>query len=81
MVLLFVALFWLFVSSLWDLSGHEGAGPLRACVKIDDCYDPFSAGTLTYVKMIETCVERAFFTTECVVSAIADYFFCFDEDS
>jgi hypothetical protein len=51
MVLLFVALFWLFVSSLWDLSGHESAGPLKACVKIDDCYDPFSAGTVTYVKM------------------------------
>jgi hypothetical protein len=51
MVLLFVALFWLFVSSLWDLSGHESAGPLKACVKIDDCYDPFSVGTVTYVKM------------------------------
>jgi hypothetical protein len=81
MLLLFVALFWLFVSSLWDLSGHESAGPLRACVKIDDCYDPFSAGILTYVKMIETCVERVFFTTERVVSAIADYLFCFGEDS
>jgi hypothetical protein len=81
MLLLFVALFWLFVSSLWDLSGHESASPLRACVKIDDCYDPFSAGILTYVKMIETCVERVFFATERVVSAIADYLFCFGEDS
>jgi hypothetical protein len=27
------------------MSGHFNAGPLWACVKVDDCYDPSSAGT------------------------------------
>jgi hypothetical protein len=30
---------------------------LRACVKIADCCDLSSAGTLTYAKTIETYVE------------------------
>jgi hypothetical protein len=34
--------------------------------------DLFSAGTLTFVRMIETFVESVF--------TIADYFFSFDED-
>jgi hypothetical protein len=42
-------------------------------VKIADCYDPFSTGTLTYVKMIETCVENAF-TTVSERFVIADHF-------
>jgi hypothetical protein len=39
------------------MSGHVSASPLRACVNVDDCCDPFSVGTLTYVKMIETYVK------------------------
>jgi hypothetical protein len=45
---------------MMGMIGHASAGPLRACVKICDCYDPFSTGTLTRVKTIETCVENAF---------------------
>jgi hypothetical protein len=41
------------------MSGHESVGSLRACVKVADCYDPSSTGTLTYVKSLETFV-RAF---------------------
>jgi hypothetical protein len=33
--------------------------PLRACVKVGDCCDPFSAGTLTRAKTLVT-VLRAF---------------------
>jgi hypothetical protein len=29
-------------------------------VKVTDCYDQSSAGTLTCVKMIEMCVESTF---------------------
>jgi hypothetical protein len=36
--------------------------PLRACVKVVDYYDPSSAGTLTCVKLLETCVESTFAT-------------------
>jgi hypothetical protein len=39
------------------MSEHESAGPLRVCVNVDDCYDPFSAGTLTCIKTIEMIVE------------------------
>jgi hypothetical protein len=35
----------------------HSVGPLRACVKVTDCCDPSSTGTLTRVKTIETCVE------------------------
>jgi hypothetical protein len=59
--------------------GTKVLKPLRACVKVADCCDPSSAGTLTYVKTIETCVESAF-ATVCVRSAIVDHFFCFGED-
>jgi hypothetical protein len=41
----------------YGMSVYESVGPLRSYVKIADCCDPSSAGTLTYVKMIETCVE------------------------
>jgi hypothetical protein len=37
--------------------GHESAGPLRACVKVPDCCDSSSAGTLTCVKMLEKCIR------------------------
>jgi hypothetical protein len=59
-----------------DDLGTQVLNPLRACVKVIDCYDPSSAGSLTYVKMIETCVESAF-TTVCVQSAIAGCFLLF----
>jgi hypothetical protein len=62
-----------------SMSGHESTSPLRAYVKVDDYCDPFSIGTLTHVKMLETCVEGSF-ATECVQSAIAGHFFCFGED-
>jgi hypothetical protein len=29
--------------------GHYGAGPIWTCVKVDDCCDPSSTGTLTHV--------------------------------
>jgi hypothetical protein len=45
--------------SVVGMSGHVSAGLLRACVKVDDCCDMFSMGTLTYVKTLETCVESA----------------------
>jgi hypothetical protein len=65
--------------SSMGMSGHKSAGPLRACVKFADCCDPSSVGTLTCVKMIETCVESAF-TTVSKRYAIADHFFYFGED-
>jgi hypothetical protein len=59
--------------------GHVSASPLRACVKVANYCDPSSVSTLTYVKMIETCVESVF-ATVCMRFAIADRFFCFGED-
>jgi hypothetical protein len=50
--------------------------PLRDCVKVADCYDPSSSGTLTCIKTIETCVESAL-ATVCVQSAIAGCFLLF----
>jgi hypothetical protein len=37
--------------------GTKVLDPLRSCVKVADCCDPFSEVTLTCVKMLETCVE------------------------
>jgi hypothetical protein len=31
-------------------------------VKVTNCCDPSSVGTLTYIKSLETCVESAFAT-------------------
>jgi hypothetical protein len=53
--------------------------PLRACVKVADCCDPSSTGTLTCVKTIEICVESVF-ATVCIRLTIADHFFCFGVD-
>jgi hypothetical protein len=53
-----------------DDLGTQVPNPLRACVKVADYCDPSSAGSLTCVKMIETCVESTF-ATVCVRSAIA----------
>jgi hypothetical protein len=39
------------------MSGHVSVGPLRARVKVDDCYDSFFAGTLTFIKTLEMCIE------------------------
>jgi hypothetical protein len=37
--------------------GTKVLDPIRVCVKVADCCDPSSAGTLTCVKMLETFVE------------------------
>jgi hypothetical protein len=58
------------------MSEYFGTGPLWTWVKIDDWCDPSSAGTLTHVKTIETCVESAF-ATICVQFAIAGCFLLF----
>jgi hypothetical protein len=58
------------------MSGYLGTGPLWTWVKNDDWFYRSSTGTLTHVKMIETCVESAF-TTVCVQSAIAGCFLLF----
>jgi hypothetical protein len=56
--------------SIRGMSGHESAGPLRACLIQS------SAGTLTCVKMIETCVESVLSTIS-EQFTIADCFFLF----
>jgi hypothetical protein len=83
--------FWCFCLACRTWSWHESAGPLgawvgtqvlnplRAYVKVADCYDPSSLGTLTCVKMIKTYVESTCATVR-VRFTIADYFFCFGED-
>jgi hypothetical protein len=42
--------------------GHASFGPLRARVKVANCCDPYSVGTLTCVKLLLTCVESVFAT-------------------
>jgi hypothetical protein len=59
-----------------DDLGMQVLDPLRACVKVADCLDPSSAGTLTCIKTIETCVENAFGTI-CVRSIVAGCFLLF----
>jgi hypothetical protein len=59
--------------------GTKVLDPLRACTKVANCYDLSSTGTITYIKMIEICVESAF-ATVCVRFTIADYFFYFGDD-
>jgi hypothetical protein len=89
LLLLFMRLFWLFVLGVGHWSGYESTiahggndlgtqvlYPLRACVKVADCCDPSFTGTLTCIKMIETCVENAF-TTVFVRSTIAGGFLLF----
>jgi hypothetical protein len=48
-------------------------------VKVDDCCDLSSLGTLTCVKMIEICVDNAF-ATVCIRFIVVDHLFCFGED-
>jgi hypothetical protein len=43
-----------------DDLGMQVLDPLRKCVKVADCCDPFFTGTLPYVKMIKICVESSF---------------------
>jgi hypothetical protein len=64
--------YWSFV----DMSEYFDTDPLWTWVKNDDWFDPSSAGTLTRVKTIETCVESAF-ATVCVQSAIVGCFLLF----
>jgi hypothetical protein len=66
-------------SSVLVLCGYEWVLRYWSFVDIgenDDWCDPSSAGTLTRVKTIETCVEIAS-TTVCVQSAIAGCFLLF----
>jgi hypothetical protein len=58
------------------MSEYFGIGLLWTWVKIDDWCDPSSAGTLTRVKTIETCLESTSGTV-CVQSAIAGCFILF----
>jgi hypothetical protein len=46
--------------SIMGLSGHFGAGPLWACMKVVDCCDPFFAGTLTHINSLEYVYECVF---------------------
>jgi hypothetical protein len=59
--------------------GHAGVDPLRVCIKVVDCCDSSSVGTLTCVRSLETCVEIALATVPDRL-AIADCFFYFGED-
>jgi hypothetical protein len=54
------------------MSWHESAGPLKGM------FYPSSAGTMTFTKLMETCVESDF-ATEHVRFAIVDRFFCCGE--
>jgi hypothetical protein len=73
--------YWPMMGMIWarkcwssrGMSGHKSAGPLNGM------FYPSSTGTMTFVKMIETCVESDF-ATERVRFAIADRFFCFHEN-
>jgi hypothetical protein len=56
--------------------GHVSAGALRACVKVADCCDLSSTGTLTCVKSLETCVSNAFAPVS-ERFTIVDYFLLF----
>jgi hypothetical protein len=58
------------------MSEYFSTDPLWTWVKNDDWFDPSSAGTLTHVKTIETCVESAF-ATVCVQSSIVNFFLLF----
>jgi hypothetical protein len=42
--------------------GYFGTGPEWTYVKVDDCCDLSSVGTLTHVKSLEHVCERAFVT-------------------
>jgi hypothetical protein len=42
-----------------DDLGTQVLDPLRECVKVADCCDPFFTGTLPYIKMIKKYVLRA----------------------
>jgi hypothetical protein len=53
---------------------------LWACVKVIDCGDPSSVGTLTCVNLLEMFCESAFATVS-ERFAIADCFFYFGEDN
>jgi hypothetical protein len=46
----------LFIISLCMI-GHNSAGPLWTCVKVDDCCDPSAVDTLTLIKSLEHIYE------------------------
>jgi hypothetical protein len=59
--------------------GHVSAGPLRACVNVDDCCDPFSAGTLTRVNLIETVLRATLPPNACGCNS-GSFFYFGEED-
>jgi hypothetical protein len=59
-----------------DNLGTQVLDPLRTCVKVSNCCDPPYTGTLTCIKIVETCVESTF-ATVCVRSAIVGCFLLF----
>jgi hypothetical protein len=59
--------------------GTKVLDPLRACVKVADCCDTSSVGTLTCVKSLVTCIKSAFGTIS-ERFRIADCLFYFGED-
>jgi hypothetical protein len=50
-------------TSVMFLYGHFGAGPICACMKVDDCCDQSSIGILTHAKSIK-CVHECIFATD-----------------
>jgi hypothetical protein len=67
------------VQKYWSargMSGHESAGPLRACVKIADCCDSSSTTALTCVKSLAMMFESVCATAS-ERFAIVDHFFLF----
>jgi hypothetical protein len=76
LLLLFMDIFGCLYLADRTWSGYFSTGPLWKWVKTDDWCDPSSAGTLTRVKTIQTCVESAS-ATVCVQSAIAACFLLF----
>jgi hypothetical protein len=60
--------------------GHFGAGPLWACSKIDDYYDPSFVGTLTHVNSLENvCWARFCHRFHVACNSGLLFLFCEDE--
>jgi hypothetical protein len=51
--------------SFMGMIGYFGIGLIWACMKVADCCDPSSAGTLTCIKSIEYVCE-CIFASDCV---------------
>jgi hypothetical protein len=63
-----------------SMSGHESVDPLWACVKVDDCCDPSSVGTLTHVKLLKNvCSARFYHRLRVAYISGLLFLFCDDE--